>query len=81
VTGLGGKYCAVFSLNLGYALNLLGLLKCEEFRLLRYGCSHLLTLVPRLRVFLPWNGRLYVPPKRQFTQNIHGPHPRRRCSS
>jgi hypothetical protein len=34
--------------------------------------SHLLTLVPRSRIFLPWRWRRYVPPKRQFTQDLHG---------
>jgi hypothetical protein len=35
-------------------------------------CSHLLTLVPRSRIFLPWRCRGYVPPKRRFTQDLHG---------
>jgi hypothetical protein len=35
-------------------------------------CSHLLTLVPRSRIFLPWRWRRYVPPKRRFTQDLHG---------
>jgi hypothetical protein len=35
-------------------------------------CSYLLTLVPRLRIFLPWRWSRYVPPKRRFTQEIHG---------
>jgi hypothetical protein len=35
-------------------------------------CSHLLTLVPRSRIFLPWRWRRYVPPKRRFTQDVHG---------
>jgi hypothetical protein len=35
-------------------------------------CSHLLTLVPRSRIFLPWRWRQYVPPKRRFTQYPHG---------
>jgi hypothetical protein len=43
-------------------------------------CSHLLTLVPRSRICLPWRWRQYVPPKRRFTQDI-APHPRRRHSS
>jgi hypothetical protein len=30
-------------------------------------CSHLLTLVPRSRIFLPWRWRRFVPPKRRFT--------------
>jgi hypothetical protein len=34
-------------------------------------CSHLLTLVPRSRIFLPWRWRRYVPPKRRFTQILH----------
>jgi hypothetical protein len=32
-------------------------------------CSHLLTLVPRSRTFLPWRWRRYVPPKRRLTQD------------
>jgi hypothetical protein len=35
-------------------------------------CSHLLTLVPRTRIFLPWRWRRYVPPKRRFTHDLHG---------
>jgi hypothetical protein len=35
-------------------------------------CSHLLTLVPHSRTFLPWRWRRYVPPKRRFTQELHG---------
>jgi hypothetical protein len=35
-------------------------------------CSHLLTLVPRSRIFLHWRWRRYVPPKRRFTQDLHG---------
>jgi hypothetical protein len=34
--------------------------------------SCVLTLVPRLRIFLPWRWRWYVPPKRRFTQDLHG---------
>jgi hypothetical protein len=33
--------------------------------------SHLLTLVPRSRIFLPWRWRRYVPPKRRLTQDLH----------
>jgi hypothetical protein len=33
-------------------------------------CSHLLTLVPRSRIFLPWKLRRYFPPKRRFTQDL-----------
>jgi hypothetical protein len=36
-----------------------------------YGCSHLLTLVPRLWIFVPWMWRRYVPPKRRLTQDLH----------
>jgi hypothetical protein len=25
-----------------------------------------------LRIFLPWKWRLYIPPKRRFTQDVHG---------
>jgi hypothetical protein len=35
-------------------------------------CSHLLTLVSRSLIFLPWRWIRYVPPKRRFTQNLHG---------
>jgi hypothetical protein len=35
-------------------------------------CSHLLTLVPGSRIFLPWRLRRYILPKRRFTQNVHG---------
>jgi hypothetical protein len=35
-------------------------------------CSHLFTLVPRSRIFVPWRWRQYVPPKRRFTQDLHG---------
>jgi hypothetical protein len=38
---------------------------------LQGGCSHLLTLVSLTRIFLPWRWRRYVPPKRQFTQDLH----------
>jgi hypothetical protein len=34
-------------------------------------CSHLLTLVPRSRIFLPWRWRRYVPPKRPLNQDLH----------
>jgi hypothetical protein len=34
--------------------------------------SHLLTLVPRSWIFLPWRRRWYVLPKRLFTQDLHG---------
>jgi hypothetical protein len=36
------------------------------------GCSHLLTLVPRSWIFPPWRWRWCVPPKRRFTQDLHG---------
>jgi hypothetical protein len=35
-------------------------------------CCHLLTLVPRSLIFLPWRWKRYVPPKRRFTQDLHG---------
>jgi hypothetical protein len=35
-------------------------------------CSHLLTLVPRSLICIPWRWRWYVPPKRRFTQDLHG---------
>jgi hypothetical protein len=35
-------------------------------------CSHLLKLVPRSRIFLPWRWRRYVPLNRRFTQDLHG---------
>jgi hypothetical protein len=35
-------------------------------------CCHLLTLVPRSRIFLPWRWRRFVPQKRQFnSQDLH----------
>jgi hypothetical protein len=34
-------------------------------------CSHLLTLVYRLRIFLTWRWRRYVPPKRRLMQDLH----------
>jgi hypothetical protein len=37
----------------------------------RYIRHHLLTLVPRSRIFLPWRWRRYVPPKRRLTQDLH----------
>jgi hypothetical protein len=40
---------------------------CEE-----PNCSHLLTLVPRWWIFLPWRLRRYVTPKRWLTQDLHG---------
>jgi hypothetical protein len=36
------------------------------------GSSHLLTLVPRSRIFLPWRWRRYVPVKCRFIQELHG---------
>jgi hypothetical protein len=35
-------------------------------------CSHLLSLVPRSLIFVPWRWKRYVPPKRRFTQALHG---------
>jgi hypothetical protein len=35
-------------------------------------CSYLLKLVPRSQILLPWRWRRYVPPKRRFTQKLHG---------
>jgi hypothetical protein len=37
-----------------------------------YEECHLLTLVSRARIFLPWRWRRYVPPKRRFAQDLHG---------
>jgi hypothetical protein len=34
--------------------------------------SHLLTLVPRSRFFLPWRWRRYIHLKRRFIQELHG---------
>jgi hypothetical protein len=34
--------------------------------------SHLLTLVPRSRICLPWRWRRHVPPKRRFTPDLNG---------
>jgi hypothetical protein len=36
------------------------------------GSSYLLTLVPCARIFLSWWWRRCVPPKRHFTQDLHG---------
>jgi hypothetical protein len=36
------------------------------------GCSHMLTLVPRSRIFYPEDGGDIFPPKRQFTRDLHG---------
>jgi hypothetical protein len=39
----------------------------DECRFLGCGavvCSHLLTLIPRSRIFLPWRCRRYIPPKK-----------------
>jgi hypothetical protein len=35
-------------------------------------CSHLLTLVPRLWIFLPWRWKWYLSPKRRLTEDLHG---------
>jgi hypothetical protein len=40
-------------------------------------CSHLLTLVPRSRIFLPWRWRRYVLPKRRLTQDLHSATPQK----
>jgi hypothetical protein len=40
-------------------------------------CSHLLTMVLRLRIILPWRRRRYVPLKRRFTQDLHGATPQK----
>jgi hypothetical protein len=40
-------------------------------------CSHLLTLVPRARMFLPWRWKRYVPPNRRFTQDLHSATPQK----
>jgi hypothetical protein len=42
------------------------------YRLHLQTISHLFTLVPRLQIFLPWRWWRYVPPKRRFTQDLHG---------
>jgi hypothetical protein len=39
---------------------------------LHLACSHLLTLVPLSRIYLPWRWRRYVPPKHRLTQDLHG---------
>jgi hypothetical protein len=39
--------------------------------------SHLLSLVPRSRIFLPWRWRRYVLPKRRFIQDLHGATPQK----
>jgi hypothetical protein len=38
----------------------------------RFGGCHVLTLVPRSRIFLPWRWRPYIPLRRRFTQDLHG---------
>jgi hypothetical protein len=48
-----------------------GSYNCAMSRLLCPG-GYLLTLVPRSQIFLPWRWRQYVPPKRRFTQVLHG---------
>jgi hypothetical protein len=41
-------------------------------------CSHLLTLVLRSRIFLPWRWRRYDPPKRRFNPlHLHGATPQK----
>jgi hypothetical protein len=40
-------------------------------------CNHLLTLVHSSRIFLPWRWRRYIPPKRQFTRDLHGATPQK----
>jgi hypothetical protein len=35
-------------------------------------CMNLLTLVPRLWIFLPWQWRRYIPLKRRFIQELQG---------
>jgi hypothetical protein len=35
-------------------------------------CSYLFTLVPRSQILLPWRWIRYDPPKRRFTQELHG---------
>jgi hypothetical protein len=35
-------------------------------------CNHLLTMVRRSRIFLPWRWRRYFRPKHRFTQDLHG---------
>jgi hypothetical protein len=42
------------------------------FRLVAQSASHLLTLVPRSRIFLLSRWKRPVPPKRRFTQELHG---------
>jgi hypothetical protein len=46
-------------------------LNTEECRLLGCGWSHLLTLIPRSQILLPWRWRRHVPPKRRLTQDLH----------
>jgi hypothetical protein len=35
-------------------------------------CSHMLTLVLRSQIFIPWIWKRHIPPKRRFTQDLHG---------
>jgi hypothetical protein len=47
-------------------------LRTSVSRWLQTVCSHLLTLVPRSWISLPWRWKRYVPPKRRFIQDVHG---------
>jgi hypothetical protein len=58
----GGTYC----------LHLQGIKIRERGSSVTRVCSHLLTLVPCSRNFIPWRRSRYVPPKRRFTQYLHG---------
>jgi hypothetical protein len=61
------RFCVNRSFGGTYRLHLQGR-KIRE----RGTSSHLLTLVPRSRIFLPWRWRRYVLLKRRLTRDLHG---------
>jgi hypothetical protein len=63
------RYCGNRRFGEMYRLHLQGRRICEWASSWRLS-SYLLTLVPRLRIFLPWRRRRYGPPKRWFTQDL-----------
>jgi hypothetical protein len=46
--------------------------KYKQWRIRGFHSGDYLTLIPRSRIFLLWRWRRHVPPKRQFTQDLHG---------
>jgi hypothetical protein len=68
ILSVGSSGCEVWFHSLGEQLQVfVGNKKVRG----KCGCSHLLMMVPRSRIFLPWRCRRYIPPKRQFTQDMH----------